>query len=193
MKTQDFIQNDFSKAPCCLGIWHLLAGVLMIILGIYVWFNPLVSLIALSLYIGAALIIIGGGYVASSLSIESGWYMFVGLIDIIIGIILVANIGLTASSLPVVFGLWCLVVGSVQLASSYHLMQRRQTWGWSMAFGLLGLCFGFLVLYFPTIGMVTISTILGLYIILYGILEMAQYFYFRHFIQSEKNIEIRRS
>lgn len=172
-------KSNSSNAPCCLGLWHLLAGALMIILGIYVWFNPLLSLIALSLYIGAALIIIGAGYVTSSLSVESGWFMFVGIIDIIIGIVLMANIGITASTLPIIFGLWCLVVGAVQLVSSYHFIRRHQTWGWSMALGLLGLCFGFLVLYFPAIGVVTISTLLGLYIILYGILEIAEYFYFR--------------
>ena len=176
-------QNTLTERPCCLGLWHLLAGILMIILGIYVWLNPLVSLLALSLYIGAALIIIGAGYVASSLSVESGWFMFVGLIDIIIGIILVSNIGITASTLPVIFGLWCLVVGAVQLVSAYHLWRRRQTWGWSLALGILGVMFGFLVLYFPAIGVVTISSLLGLYIIIYGILEISEYFYFRRFLK----------
>ena len=175
-------QRDVAERPCCLGLWHLLAGVLMIILGFYVWFNPFVSLIALSLYVGAALIIIGAGYVVSSLSVESGWFMFVGLIDIIIGIILVANIGITAATLPIIFGLWCLVVGAVQIVSAYHLLRRRQTWGWSMALGILGILFGFFVLYFPAVGMVTISSLLGLYIIIYGILEISEYFYFRRFL-----------
>ena len=82
------IKIQTEKSPCCIGIWHLLAGILMLIVGAYVWLNPVVSLVALSLYLGAALIIIGAGYIGSSLSIDSGWFMFVGLIDIIIGIIL---------------------------------------------------------------------------------------------------------
>ena len=40
--------------------WHLLAGVLMIVLGLWVWFNPVASLLGLALYIGIAFL---GGFV----------------------------------------------------------------------------------------------------------------------------------
>lgn len=167
------------KPACCIGIWHLLAGILMVILGAYVWLNPIVSLVALSLYIGAALIVIGAGYVGSSMDLDSGWFMFVGVIDIIVGIILVANIGVTAVTLPVIFAIWCIAVGVAQLVSSYHQGKSGLHWGWSFILGALGIVFGFLILKYPGIGAITISTLLGLYIILYGLLEISEYFYFR--------------
>lgn len=173
------IKNQPGKPTCCVGVWHLLAGILMIILGAYVWFNPIVSLVALSLYIGAALIIIGAGYIGSSLTVESGWFMFVGLIDIIIGIILVANIGVTAVTLPIIFALWCIAVGAAQLVSAYRYGKADLPWGWSFSLGVLGVVFGFLILRYPGIGAITISTLMGLYIILYGLLEISQFFYFR--------------
>lgn len=174
------ITKNSAPSPCCAGMWHLLAGILMIILGTYVWFNPLVSLIALSLYIGIALMIIGAGYIGSSISIESGWFMFVGVIDIIVGIILVSNLGVSAVTLPVIFALWCIAVGSAQLVSSYHLSRQSLPWGWSLSLGLLGIVFGFMILQYPELGTITISTLLGLYIILYGLVEIIEYFYFKN-------------
>ncbi|MBQ8870921.1 MAG: DUF308 domain-containing protein [Alphaproteobacteria bacterium] len=174
------ITKNIAPTPCCAGIWHMLAGILMIVLGTYVWFNPFISLMALSLYIGVALIVIGAGYVASSMSLESGWFMFVGVIDVIIGIILVSNLGVSAVTLPIIFALWSIAVGSVQLVSSYHLSKAELPWGWSLSLGLLGIVFGFLILQYPELGAVTISTLLGLYIVLYGILEIVEYFYFKN-------------
>ena len=174
------VTKKISPSPCCVGIWHMLAGILMVILGTYVWFNPFVSLLALSLYIGIALMIIGAGYVGSSISIESGWFMFVGLIDIIVGIILVSNLGVSAATLPIIFALWCIAVGSAQLVSSYHLSKNKMPWGWSLSLGLLGIVFGFLILQYPELGTITISTLLGLYIIMYGIVEIIEYFYFKN-------------
>lgn len=177
------IHKNEQKPVCCIGLWHLLAGILMVILGVYVWLNPIVSLVALSLYIGAALIVIGAGYVGSSLTVESGWFMFVGVIDIIIGIILVANIGVTAVTLPVIFAIWCIAVGVAQLVSSYRLGRADMAWGWSFVLGALGIIFGFLILQYPALGVITISTLMGVYIILYGVLEIVEYFYFRNYMQ----------
>jgi len=174
------ITKNPAPTPCCAGIWHLLAGILMVVLGTYVWFNPFISLMALSLYIGIALIVIGAGYIGSSMSLESGWFMFVGLIDIIVGIILVSNLGVSAATLPIIFALWSVSVGAVQLVSSYHLSKNNLPWGWSLSLGLLGIIFGFLILQYPNLGAVTISTLLGLYIVLYGILEIIEYFYFKN-------------
>ncbi len=174
------ITKNPAPTPCCAGIWHLFAGILMVVLGTYVWFNPFISLLALSLYIGIALIVIGAGYIGSSMSLESGWFMFVGLIDIIVGIILVSNLGVSAATLPIIFALWSISVGAVQLVSSYHLSKNNLPWGWSLSLGLLGIIFGFLILQYPNLGAVTISTLLGLYIVLYGILEIIEYFYFKN-------------
>ena len=173
------VKNENTKSPCCVGMWHLFAGLIMIILGFFLWFNPMVSLIAVSLYIGAALMIIGAGYIASSFSVSSGWFMFVGVLDILIGVILVTNLGVTVATLPIIFALWCLAVGSAQLVSAYKFGIDDLPWGWSFALGILGLVFGFLMLRYPQFGALTISTLMGLYIVLYGLFEVGEYTYFK--------------
>ena len=45
----------------------------MAALGIYVWFNPVATMVALALYLGIAFIILGVGYVTASFRYDSGW------------------------------------------------------------------------------------------------------------------------
>ncbi len=158
-----------------IGFWHLAAGVIMVLLGVYVWFNPLTSLLALALYLGVAFIIIGGVYIAASFSFESGWYLFVGILDIFVGLILAANLGITAETLPIVFALWCLAVGVVQVVVAYRLRKEGFSWSGAFSAGLIGIIFAFLILAYPMLGTITITTLMGAYILLYGVVEILEY------------------
>lgn len=170
-----------------VSFWHLIGGVLMALLGIYVWFNPAVTMMALALYLGIVFIAVGIGYFIASFSFDSGWYMVVGLLDILVGVIFVANLGLTVVSLPIIFALWCLAVGVIQLATSIQYRKYNQdgypSSGWTMTAGLLGIVFGFLILTYPSIGIITLTALMGTYIILYGVIEIAEYVYNRKVIQ----------
>jgi len=173
------ISVQTKKTRYCAPLWHLIAGILMLFVGGFVWLNPEIGLIGLSLYLGGALIVIGAGYITTSIEEDVGWFTFAGVLDIIIGIILVANIGVTALTLPIIFGLWCLAVGAAQLVSAYKLSKAELPWGFSLALGILGLVFGFLILEYPLVGTIAISTLMGLYIVTYGLFEIGEYFYLK--------------
>ncbi|MBR6409246.1 MAG: DUF308 domain-containing protein [Alphaproteobacteria bacterium] len=174
------IQKEKPKRyRCCAGFWHAVAGALMVLIGLFLWFNPAVSLIALALYLGAALIIVGAGYVSSSLEADNGWWTFVGVLDILIGLVLVFNMGITAATLPIIFAIWCLAVGAAQIVSAYKFGRADLPWGWSMALGVLGVVFGFVIVEYPLIGTIAISTLMGLYMVVYGVFEISEYLYFR--------------
>lgn len=162
-----------------VSIWHLAAGILMTLLGIYVWFNPEVTLVALALYLGIVFIVVGAGYFMASFSFDSGWYMLVGVLDIFVGVIFVSNLGLTAASMPIIFALWCLAVGVIQLVTAYQYKKAGFSWSWTLWSGVLGIVFAFLILAYPSLGAFTLTALMGLYIILYGILEIAEYSYSR--------------
>lgn len=162
-----------------IGIWHLIAGIIMALLGVYVWFNPVVSLVALALYLGIGFIIVGAGYIAFSFSFQSGWYLLVGLLDIFVGIIFVSNLGVTAETLPIIFAVWCLAVGIIQLANAWELRKIGLNWGWCATAGALGVVFAFLILAFPVLGALTITAIMGAYIVLYGLVEIGEYYFLR--------------
>lgn len=91
-----------------LSVWHLIAGIIMAALGIFVWFNPMASLVAMALYLGIVFIVVGAGYFMASFAYRSGWYLLVGFLDMLVGVIFVANLGVTAASLPIILpcGVW---------------------------------------------------------------------------------------
>lgn len=166
------------------GVWHLVAGIIMAVLGIYVWFHPVVSLMALAIYLGVAFIIVGSGYLMFSFSVESGWYLLVGVLDLLVGIIFVTNLGVTAASLPIIFALWCLAVGAIQLVSAFRQQKAGVPWSRTLGAGILGVLFAFLILAYPAFGAITITALMGAYILLYGVLEISEYFYSRKIVQT---------
>jgi uncharacterized membrane protein HdeD (DUF308 family) len=92
---------------------------------------------------------------------------------------MVTNLGITTASLPIIFALWCLAVGVIQLTTSFQLKRAGMSWPWSMTVGILGILFAFLILSNPFIGSITITTLMGLYILLYGLVEIGEYFMIR--------------
>lgn len=158
----------------CLSKWHVVAGAIMIMLGVYLWFNPEVTLLALALYLGVALIVIGVGYMAS-LANESGWYLLAGMLDIFVGVIFVTNLGITAVSLPIIFALWCLAVGVIQIVTSYRLYKSGFHWSWALLSGAVSVLFAFLMLAYPVLGEIAITILIGSYSIIYGIIEILEY------------------
>lgn len=165
-----------------VSVWHLVAGIIMAILGVYVWFNPVVTLVALALYLGIVFIVVGAGYLTISFSYQSGWYMLVGALDILVGVIFVGNLGVTAVSLPIIFAIWCLAVGVIQIVTAFQFKNDGFPWGWTLGAGILGVLFGFLILAYPAVGTVTITALMGAYILLYGIIEIVEYFTNRRLI-----------
>jgi len=158
------------------SFWHLAGGVIMALLGIYIWFNPAVSLMALALYLGIVFIVVGAGYFMASFSFRSGWYLAVGILDILVGVVFVSNLGVSAVSLPIIFALWCMAVGVVQIVTAFQFKNTNFPWYWSLIAGILGVLFAFLILAYPALGVYTITTLMGAYILLYGVVEIIEYF-----------------
>ena len=119
------------------GIWHLIAGIIMLILGFVVWANPLSSLYAIAIYVGAILFILGCGYITFSFSESSAWYFVIGLMDVFIGLIFLTNLGLTVETLPTIFALWILALSCMQLYGSLEVYKLDLPWGWSLFSGIL--------------------------------------------------------
>ena len=129
-----------SKIQPNMGIWHLIAGIVIAVLGVYVWFNPAATLLGLALYLGIIFIIVGAGYFMLSFSNRSGWYLTVGILDMLVGVIFVGNLGLTAATLPIVLALWFLAIGVMQIVASFSLRREGYSWGWSLLAGVWACC-----------------------------------------------------
>ena len=168
------------------SIWHLIAGLIMVILGIVIWANPAQSLLAIAFYLGLIIFLLGCGYITFSLSQYSGWYMIVGLFDMFIGLIFMTHLGLTIETLPVFFALWILASGSMQITGSWEIRKLGLPWGWSMTSGILGVILSFFILSSQQFGDWALVLTAGTYVVAYGIISIAEYFYFRHYCRLAK-------
>ena len=163
------------------GMWHLIAGVIMLILGIVVWANPMESLLGIAFYFGLMIFLLGCGYITFSLSQYSGWYMVIGLFDVFIGLIFMTNLGLTVETLPIFFALWILASGVMQMAGSWEIRKLGMPWGWSMLSGIVGVILAYFMLNFEQFGEWALVLTAGTYLVVYGVIGIAEYFYFRHY------------
>lgn len=158
------------------GRWNLVAGIIMLLLGVFIWFNPFGTMLALAFYLGIGFVLAGGFYIMSSIDIKSGWYLLVGVLDLIVGLILMANLGVTAASLPIILALWCLTVGIIQIIGAFEIKRSGRPWAWSVMMGIAGVIFGLIILAYPLVGAITISTVTGLYAVMFGLLQLAEYY-----------------
>lgn len=163
------------------SIWHLISGIIMLILGIVVWANPLSSLYAMAIYFGGAVFLLGCGYITFSFSEYSGWYFVVGLLDLFIGLILLTNLGLTIQTLPILFAFWFLATGVMQISGGLDIKKLGLPWGWSIFSGILGIILAFLILSYQSFGEAVLVLYVGFYIFAFGVLSIAEYLYFRKF------------
>lgn len=162
------------------SVWLMIFGVLTIVSGVYVWFNPDTALLAVALYLGMVFLFGGAAYLSAFFTMKSGGLLALGLIDLIVGFILVAYLGLTAASMPIFLAVWILCVSVVQIAYGFDIKSWGvRAWKWSVVSGILGLVFGFLILTHPIVGVFTISVLLGLYMILYGSFCVGEYWALR--------------
>lgn len=159
------------------SIWILVAGILMVITGIYSWFHPLAALAALALIIGIIFIVSGVGYLAAYFqSYRSGWYLALGLLDVFVGIIFVSNLRMTITALPFMFAFWCLFAGIIQIAAALQLrIAMPKVWIWPLISGIIGVIIGFWILFDPLTGAVAITILMGVYLLVSGIAAILEY------------------
>lgn len=155
--------------------WLLISGIIFVVLGFYVWLNPEEALIALALYFGIMLIFAGVGYMMIFSAEGSPWHMALGLLNVFVGIIFIANLGVTAASLPFIFAFWSLFAGIIQISAAFHLKSLNVPWNRPLLSGILGILFAFLIISYPMIGAVSITILMGAYMIIYGTLEISEW------------------
>ena len=156
--------------------WLLIISLLTIALGVYVLFNPVTALLGLALYIGIAFVLIGFGYMMIFQESKNYLYLSVSVLDIIIGVLLLINIGLTTATLPLIIALWMLFGGISQFVESWRLKDTNtSSWVWFLISGVISILFGLFVVFHPIISMMAITTLIGLYFIIYGAFELIRY------------------
>jgi uncharacterized membrane protein HdeD (DUF308 family) len=156
--------------------WWLISlkGIIFIFLGIYIFKFPVSGMLGLIVYGGICLLI--SGIIESVFAITYrkihpgwGWQMAEGLLDIVLAVILLSNLGLTAITLPFVFAFYAIFTGIFWVFQSLVFKKLAYKF-WVVAFiaGLFSLLIGIVIFYRPVLAALTIVGIIGIMFMVHG-------------------------
>lgn len=136
----------------------LLLGILYIGVALSLMFAPLGSYIALSVVFSISMLVTGILEILFALSNRKqasswGWYLAGGVIDLILGIYLVAYPLVTMEIIPFIIAFWLMFRGFS--ATGYAMDLKRygtHQWSWYLAFGIFAILCSLLILWQPAVG-----------------------------------------
>ncbi|HEX6846890.1 MAG TPA: DUF308 domain-containing protein [Chitinophagaceae bacterium] len=152
----------------------LIQGILLILLAILIFNNPLDVLAGLSIWVGILILFAGiagvFAWFGADKNEREGGSLLWSIITLLFGIILLSNLLVTMKALTILFGVW-LLIGGIHLIRS-GLALRRETSSPGLLIivtGVLAVIVSLATIFNIGTGAVTISVLLGLQVLLIGI------------------------
>ena len=152
----------------------MLLGIIFFFVGIVVFFEPGGTYLALSVLFGIVVILSGAFelYLGTKAPTGSGkgWYIAGGVVEILLGILLLCTPSMLFTILPFVLGFWLLFRGFMAVGVASEMMGVGiKGAGWTMTLGILVIISAFLVLFNPIIGVGVVVFWVGLSLLLAGV------------------------
>jgi uncharacterized membrane protein HdeD (DUF308 family) len=153
--------------------WVLFYGIVTLLAGIVVLAWPGATLLVIAVLFGVQLIVAGiFRFVAAFGTEDTGagtrvLLALLGVLSIIIGLYAVRHVLVTLLALVLLLGIFWIVNGTIELftALSQRGMPER---GWTAATGVLSVLAGLVVLIYPGESLLTLSIVLGIWLLIYG-------------------------
>lgn len=150
--------------------WLLAFGVLSVLAGIAVLTWPGATILVIALVLGVQLLVGGVFWFGSALASEEkgmAVQILLAVLGILAGVVVLRYPVQSAVAFPLVLGLFWTVNGVLE---TFHAVTRTHVTsrGWAMAAGLLGIVAGVVLLAYPGLGLVTMTYLLGIWLVVYG-------------------------
>lgn len=155
-------------------IWLAIAGILLVVLGVLCISRPAATLFTTAWLIGLFTLFAGVSKLMFTLRTQaflpnSGTRALSAILEIIIGIIFLANNVFLAFSLPVIFAMWVTIESVIIVVNSFDYKRVGFPGWWGiLLLGICGIVLGILGLRNPDVTAATLSTLIGLGVISMG-------------------------
>lgn len=150
----------------------LIMGVLLLMLAVVIFTFPIENFYAITWLIGLFVLINGViqiVYRRKAKALVGGnqnWILFMGIVDILFGLIVIFNVGASSAFFIYMFAFWFIfssIAGLFTFSGSGSLKLI------SVIFNLLGIVFGVILLFNPLMGIVFISTMIAIAFVLFSV------------------------
>jgi uncharacterized membrane protein HdeD (DUF308 family) len=184
-RSADPLQPDAGPWPV-LG-WQVtfFVGALSVILGLIVAFHPTGSLNVIAVLLGILMIFSGIFNIVGAFGgAEQGrvWRGIAGVLFIVGGIVLIRHLNLTLALIGLIIGLTWVTQGVLVLIDAIPA-GRRRSW-WSVVFGVISLAAGIVVISTPVTSVTVLATLMGIWFVVMGVLEIVAALLLRHALRS---------
>ncbi len=192
MKTYDLY--DRAIEPVRHWWMYLIIGVLAFILGVFMLVNPAVTYEMMTLLLGLALMVFGiieliVGLFSRNIFVTRAAVLIGAILNIVLGILLAANPGIAAITLPLILGMWMLYQSFMMISYAGDLKGFKvKGYGLTLFCGIVLLILALLILLRPmTVGVFTVAIYISLSFVIYGLAEIVSAFRLKsihHIIES---------
>ncbi len=175
----------------------LVLGILYIIVALWLMFSPVVGYEALVIVFSICMFasgILEIIFAASNRKTLSGWgwYLACGIIDLILGIFLIAYPAMTAVILPFILAFWIMFRGFTAIGYSIDLSRLGvRGWGWYLTFGILGIICSFAIIWYPLAGALASVYVVAFAFLFLGIFRIMLAFDLRNLHHNNRELKER--
>ena len=157
-----------------MSSWSVaLRGIAALGLGFFALMRPGSVLLGLILVFGAYAVVDGILTLVSAAKENAeygrGWLVLEGLADIFVGLATLVWPGITALALTYLIATWAIIKGIFELVGAIRLRKYiRHEWRYIVG-GLVSIILGVAILGRPTLGLLAITSMLGIYGVFFGV------------------------
>ncbi|MCP4884977.1 MAG: hypothetical protein GY908_14450 [Flavobacteriales bacterium] len=171
------MSNLISKVSGTIKNWwvFLILGVLLLISAYWMFSTPIESFVGLASLFSALIFVSGLFSVFFALTNKDdidnfGLYLAGGLLDVLIGFILLKYPGLTLVLFSMFIGFWLLFRGFNMISVSFKIKKIGDSnWGWILFFGIMVVIFAMMSIINPLIGASYLVFTLAFTLVLFGV------------------------
>ncbi|MBO0806179.1 MAG: DUF308 domain-containing protein [Nocardiopsaceae bacterium] len=150
-------------------------GLITLVLGAILVFQPTHSLNVISVLLGAAMIASGVYHLLRTFDSQEGervWQAVSGVLFILVGQALVRDFHLGMVLIGLFIGFTWIIQGVSALMESFSGHRARAETGWSLFFGVISLIAGIVVVIAPIASVTTLAIFMGAWFVVMGLVEM---------------------
>lgn len=153
----------------------LLVGILFIGLSLLLIFFPVAGYEAIAITFSVLMFISGIFEIIFAANNKNilpgwGWFLALGILDVILGLVLLFIPGLKEAIIPFILAFWLMFRGISSIGYSIDLQRfGSKNWGWYLAIGILSILCSIGVIFFPVAGAISVVWILAFVFLFLGI------------------------
>jgi uncharacterized membrane protein HdeD (DUF308 family) len=183
----DYARRDAADVLAGIGRhwgWVLTFGIITAVAGVLAVVWPGRTIVVVAVLFGLQLVWAGAFRFVAAFAVPAAdgatrvLWALLGVLSFLFGLYALRHVLVTVAALALLLGIFWIVNGLIEIFTALSDRVRAGR-GWTIGAGLLGVLAGIVVLVYPGISLVTLAVVLGIWLIVYGAMEIVSAFQLR--------------